>query len=64
MEMPKFAIKNTLFKFFWATSLKKLLSDLKWVPSNLSIAKFRQKNQTCLNLGLKMPCLGIFAVGF
>ena len=55
-----FFIKNALFEYFWARILKKLLSYLKSVPSNLSICKFSRKKQKCLNLGPKMSYLGIF----
>ena len=63
MEMPKLAIKNTLFKIFWATSLKNLLSDLKSVPSNLSIAKFRQIKTNMSKFGTKNALFGYFCSG-
>ena len=49
-KMPKFGTKNAI----------KLLSYLKSAPSNVSICKISQKKQKCLNLGPKMPYLGIF----
>ena len=49
-KMPKFGTKNAI----------KLLSYLKSAPSNVSICKISQKKQRCLNLGPKMPYLGIF----
>ena len=36
MKMPKLGAKNVLFGYDWGTILKKLLSYLKPVPSNLS----------------------------
>ena len=58
--MPKFGTKNTLFGYFCARILKKLLPDFKSAPSNLPIFKISRKNQKCLNLGPKVPYLGIF----
>ena len=55
--------KNALFGYFWARVLKKLLSYLKSAPSNLSISNFTKK-QNYLNLGAKMPDLGIFMLQF
>ena len=65
MKMAKFETKNTLFWYLWARIFKKLFPYLKSVPSNLSICKISQKKkQSCLNLGLKMPYLGIFGLVF
>ena len=52
-KMPKFGTKNTLSVYFWARILKKLLSDLKLAPSNLSICKILRKKK-CINLGPKI----------
>ena len=68
--MPKFGIKNTLLRYFWAEIFKKLLSYLKSATSCLSNCKFLRKsnfkllNKQCLNLGPKMPYLGIFELRF
>ena len=48
--MPKFGSKNALFGYFWARILKKLLSDLKSAPLNLSKCKICEK--------IKMPKFG------
>ena len=55
--MPKFGAKNALFGYFWARILKKLLSYLK-------LGKISQQKLGCLNLGAKMPYLGIFELEF
>ena len=44
--------------------LKKLLSYLKSAPWNLSNYKILRKKPTYLNLGPKMPDLGIFGLEF
>ena len=54
--------KNRLISVFLGWNLKKLLSYFKSAPSNLSNGKISQKNQKCLNLGPKMPYLGIFGL--
>ena len=71
-KMPKFGTKkcriwafltkNALFRYFWARVLKILLSYLKSASSNLSICKISWKKY--LNLGQKMPDLGIFGLEF
>ena len=53
-KMPKFGTKNAI----------KLLSYLKSAPSNVSICKISQKKQKCLNVGRKVPYLGIFGQEF
>ena len=63
-KMPKFGAKNALFGYFWARIWKKLLSYLKLAPSNLSKWKISQQKLGCLNLGAKMPYLGIFELEF
>ena len=63
--MPKFGTKNALSGFFFggARIFKKLFSYLKSAPSNLPNWKILQKKK-CLNLGPKMPHLGIFELEF
>ena len=56
--MPKFGIKNALFGYFWAKTLKILASYLKFAPSNFS------KKVEYLNLAPKTPDLGIFGLEF
>ena len=63
-KLSKFGTKNALFWHFWATVLKKLLSYLKSAPSNLWNCKILGKNRNCLNLGWKMPYLGVFQLEF
>ena len=43
---------------------KKILPCFKSAPSNLSNCKILQKKQKCLNLGPKVPYLGIFGLKF
>ena len=106
MKIPKFEIKNNLFRYFWARIFKKLLPWLRSAPLNLSnwkilfkkMSKFGTKNtlfgyfwarslksycpisnqhlqiylitkktpakQKCVNLGPKIPYLGIFGLEF
>ena len=40
-----FLTKNALFGYFWARTLKMLLSYLKLAPSDLSICKISRKNK-------------------
>ena len=58
-KMTKVGTKSTLFGYFEAAILKKLLSYLKSTPSNLPNSKNFGKKQKCLNQGQKMPCLRI-----
>ena len=62
--MPKFGIKNALFRYFWATTFKKLLSHLKSAHSNLPKYKILQKKHKCLYLGPKMRYLCTFGLEF
>ena len=48
--MPKFGTKNFLFGYFW--------------DRILPTYKILRKKQKCLNLGPKMPCLGIVGLKF
>ena len=44
--MPKFGIKNVLFGYFWARTLKTLASYLKLAPSNFANCKIFEKRRT------------------
>ena len=55
LKIPKVGTKSSLFGYFCARILKKLLSFLKWAPSNLSISKILPK---------KMPKFGSKSVLF
>ena len=61
--MPKFGIKKALFWYFWDRILKNYIifeiSTLKFVKLRNFVKKWK-----CLNLGLKMPYLGIFGLEF
>ena len=65
MKMPKFGTKNALFGCFWARILK---NDYKTIVtfeiSILEIVKMRNlvKKWKCLNLGPKIPYLGILGL--
>ena len=70
-KMPKFGTRNALFGYFWSNMpflgyfwtriLKKLLSYLQSAPSNLSnLSIYKTLRKKSLNLGPKMPYLGIF----
>ena len=52
------------FGIFGLDLKKKLLSYLKSAPSNLSNCKILLKKQKCINLGPKIPYLGIFGLKF
>ena len=60
-KMSKFGTKNALFGFFLSQNFIKL-SYLKSAPSNLSNCIISGKK--ILNLGAKMPYLGIFGLEF
>ena len=45
MKMSKFGIKNTLFEYFWARVLNKLLPYFKSAPSNLPNSKIFEKTK-------------------
>ena len=63
--MPKFGTKNALVRYFWSRISKQLLSYFKSAPSNWSNCKVSQKKtKNALNLGPKMPYLGIFGLEF
>ena len=62
--MPKFKVTNAGFGYFWVRIKKKILPCFKSAPSNLSNCKILQKKQKCLNLGPKVPYLGIFGLKF
>ena len=58
-ENTQFGIKNTLFRYFWAKIFKKYCHIWNQHPQICLIGNFCEK-QNCLNLGPKMPYLGIF----
>ena len=57
--MPKFGTKSALFWYFWARTLKTYCHIWNQHLQISEIVKFLRK-QKCLNLGPKMPYLGIF----
>ena len=68
-KMLKFGTKNALFEYFWPKMLylgilgrilTKLLSYLKSSTRKFVYLQNLTKKQKCLNLGPKMPYLGIF----
>ena len=58
--MPKFETKSAMFGYFWAGIRKQYCHSWNQHPWISLIAKFCKKKQKCLNLGPKMPDLGIF----
>ena len=64
MEIPKFETKNDLFGYFWARIFKNYCHIWNWHPRTYLLAKISGKKQKCLNLGPKMPYLGIFGLVF
>ena len=52
----KLEAENALFAYFWAAILKKPLSYLKSTLSQILVQKIKET----LNLGPKMPYLGVF----
>ena len=62
--MLNFGAESALVSYFCARILKKLLPYLKSAPLKLSNCKILQKNKKFLNLGPKMPYLGIFWLEF
>ena len=73
-KMFKIGTKNALFwyfwpkvpyfGYFWARILKKLLSYLKWLPSNLSICKISRKNKNAKIWDQKCLILVFFQLEF
>ena len=60
--MHKFATKNALFGYFLARNLKTYCRIWNQYPQICQIGTFREKNS--LNLGPKMPYLGILGIEF
>ena len=59
--MAKAGTKSAVFGYFWARIFKKLLTYLKWVPSNLSICEILP---IMSKFGTKYAALfGYFCVG-
>ena len=54
--------KIVLFGYFWAGIWKNYCHIWNQHPRICLMTKFRKKNQKCLNLGPKMPYLGIFGL--
>ena len=59
-KMSKFVTKNTLFGYFWLRISKKYCHIWNQHPRICLIRELCKKNLKCLNLGSKMPYLGIF----
>ena len=57
--MPKIGTKSALFGYFWARTLKRYCHIWNQHLQISLIAKFYEEKK-CLNLGPKMPYLGIF----
>ena len=57
--MPKIGTKSALFGYFWARTLKHYCHIWNQHLQIGLIAKFYEEKK-CLNLGPKMPYLGIF----
>ena len=62
MKITKFGTKNALFGYFSVRILKNYFHISNQHPQICHTAKFCEKNN--LNLGLKMPYLGIFGLEF
>ena len=60
MKMSKFGTKSALFGYFWARILKNYCHIWNQHLRISVIAKNFMQKQKCLNLGPKMPYLGIF----
>ena len=64
MKMPKFGTKNALFGYFWARIKKKTIVIFEIRTLEFFNLQNFAKKQKCLNLGPKMPYLGIFGLEF
>ena len=64
MKMPKFGTKSALFGYFWARILKNYCHIWNQHPQICLIAKYGKKKQKYVNLGPKLPYLGIFGLEF
>ena len=62
--MCTFGTKNALIGYFWARIFKNYCHILNQHPQICLIVKFCKKTQKYLNLGPKMPYLGIFWLEF
>ena len=51
--MSKLVTKNALFEHFWASILKKILSNFKSAPTNLSNCKIWQREPKMSKFGTK-----------
>ena len=63
IKILKFSTKNAWCGYFWARILKNYCHIWNQHPRICLIAKFHEKWK-CLNLGPKMPYLGIFGLEF
>ena len=63
-KMPKFGTKNALFGYFWARILKKSIVIFEILTLKFFYLKNFMKKQKSLNLGPKMPDLGILGLEF
>ena len=59
-KMHKFGTKNPLFGYLWGRILKNYCHIWNENPQISQIPKFLEKTKKRLNLGQKMPYLGIF----
>ena len=59
-KMSKFGTKNALFGYFWLEFEKNIVIFEISSPEFVKLQNFVKKWK-CLNVGQKMPCLGIFA---
>ena len=62
MKNPKFGTKNALFGLLWAQIWKKAI--VMFEISILEFVSMQNFQKKCLNLGLKLPYLGIFELDF
>ena len=63
IKILKFGTKTALVSHF-GQEFQKLMPYLKSASSNLSTCKVSSKNKSILNLGPKIPYLGIFGLEF
>ena len=63
MKMPKLGTESAPFEYFWARILKTIVI---FEISTFKLVKLQNfvKKQKCLNLGPKLPYLGIFGLEF
>ena len=59
-----FLTKNALFGYFWARVLNETIVIFEFCTLKFVYLENFTKKQNCLNLGPKMPDLGIFGLEF